>query len=470
MTVFYIYCYDGICIYSMISTTTLENSEIPRILHQMWIGDKTKCPSNLMKSWKLLNPSFEYIFWNEEEIIHRKMKFECEKQIKDIMEINGKCDIMRWEILYKYGGVFIDADSVCLEPLDDYFMKKRAFATYENEKVRKDLVATGTMGFIRQHYLCRTIIDWIKSPESDDMIRNHKAWYSVGPMRLTHFLQTIKEKQDFTVFPSYCFLPIHHTGEFYDGHKKVYGHQEWGTSHQSYNTMNDITVPNILTQPLFWVSLLIPSYNTKRCYLKHCLTSILNQNGWFGIELVWFNDGSDEEHSRIVEEELLEFIKKSRFIILRYYQFPQNVGITECLRQGVLECSHELIFRMDSDDIMVSDRMKIQIEFMNMNKNAVICGGDMRMFDVNGNTRIVHHDDVYLDKSNLENKTWIMNHPTLCYKKSAVLFVGNYQNTKDQNEDYQLEIKLLQQFGVLYNIPQILLYYRIHDQQITSRS
>ena len=141
MKVFYIYCYDGICIYSMISTTTLENSEIPRILHQMWIGDKAKCPSNLMKSWKILNPSFEYIFWNEEEIIHRKMKFECEKQIKDIIEINGKCDIMRWEILYKYGGVFIDTD---FYPFRNIMEREKAIHMkfLHNEELKSILLST----------------------------------------------------------------------------------------------------------------------------------------------------------------------------------------------------------------------------------------------------------------------------------------------------------------------------------------
>ena len=161
----------------------MTTSTIPKIIHQMWIGDKTKCPTKLMQSWKIKNPTFQYIFWNEDEIEKQNMIFECKTQIEDIVEINGKCDIMRWEILYKYGGVFIDADSICLLPLDNYFMDKQAFATYENEKKRKNLVATGTMGFIQNHYLCKNIINWIKSSESYDIIHNYKAWYSVGLLR-----------------------------------------------------------------------------------------------------------------------------------------------------------------------------------------------------------------------------------------------------------------------------------------------
>ena len=41
----------------------------------------------------------------------------------EIEEIVGKVDIMRWELLYRYGGIFIDADSICIESIDDVLLK-----------------------------------------------------------------------------------------------------------------------------------------------------------------------------------------------------------------------------------------------------------------------------------------------------------------------------------------------------------
>ena len=55
------------------------------------------------------------------------------------------------EILYKYGGIYIDADSICIEPIDNLLNKYKAFATYENELTRKGLVANGNMGFLKEH-------------------------------------------------------------------------------------------------------------------------------------------------------------------------------------------------------------------------------------------------------------------------------------------------------------------------------
>ena len=99
---------------------------IPKIIHQLWIGHKP-APINLMNTWKEKHPDFEYIYWNEEEFVKRDFKFKCQDKIDEIEEINGKADIMRWEILYKFGGVFLDADSICIEPFDHELLNKKCF-------------------------------------------------------------------------------------------------------------------------------------------------------------------------------------------------------------------------------------------------------------------------------------------------------------------------------------------------------
>ena len=133
---------------------------IPKIIHQLWIGEKP-APIKLMNTWKEKNPDFEYIYWNEDEIKKRNFKFKCQDKIDEIEEINGKADIMRWEILYKYGGIFLDADSICIEPMNEELYEKKCFASWEQENVRKGLIATGTMGFPKKHPLVKGAIHWI---------------------------------------------------------------------------------------------------------------------------------------------------------------------------------------------------------------------------------------------------------------------------------------------------------------------
>lgn len=445
-------------------------TSIPKIIHVMWIGPK-KAPMNLMMSWKHKNPDFEFIIWNEAEFIKRRIYFKCIKQITDIYEISGKCDILRWEILYQYGGIFVDADSICIEPIDDYFMNKQAFSTYENEYVRKSLVACGMMGFIPNHNLCRDIINWISEPSlSESIIREKKAWISVGPLRLTEFLDT-GNYPDFSVFPSYTVLPIHHTGLIYDGHRKVYAHQVWASSNQSYDTIDTVELPHHLLLPKQWVSIIVTSYDTKEEYLRNCLDSIRDQNGYFGIELVWVNDGSSLNCTKVLEKELYQFGKSSRFTKIKYIRIIENKKNFECLNIAINACSNEIIFKMDSDDIMHPDRLQVQLKFMCENPDAVICGGGMRCFNDSGSIKDIFHTEKISWTEFYDNNkpsTWIMSHPTLCYKKSALLSIGGYNTHLYGVEDYDIELRILKKFGFIYNIKQILLYYRIHPQQISN--
>jgi len=446
---------------------------IPKILHQIWIGPLSP-PLSLMETWKEKHPDYEYIFWNEEEISKHGIVFSCQEKIDKMNEWNGKADIMRWEILYKFGGYFVDADSICIEPFDDYFSGKSAFASFENSDLRNELIATGTMGFVPNHPLCRDIIEWINSQEFDNMNQLVRAWGTVGPGLLTYFLSKGKYT-DFSVYPSYCFLPIHFSGDTYYGHKKVYAHQLWGTAKNISSNMNFLDLPLILREPTLWVSVLIPSYNTPEQYIKDCLESIKNQSGHFGIEIVWINDGSRDEYTQVLEYLLEDFKKRTRYCRVVYKRLEDNRGVCYSQRIGIEMCSHEIIFRMDSDDIMLPHRMKTQIDFMNQHKDCVICGANIQLFtsDALGNKkyyRVTNHPEKLTWSEFLRTQPhWFMNQPTLCFLKSAVLSVGNYNDRRNIpiGEDYELEVKLLKKYGAVYNITELLVCYRLHENQLT---
>jgi len=452
---------------------------IPKILHQIWIGDKP-APTNLLRTWKEKHPDFEYILWTEAELENRKIKLECLDQIAAIPQINGKADIIRWEILWQMGGYFVDADSICIEPFDHFFEGRAAFATYENENNRRGLVATGTMGFKPNYPLCRDIIDWIKKEENMATIMNTRAWYSVGPALLTQFLDSGRYP-DFTVYPSYCFLPIHFTGLEYTGHKKVYGYQEWGTAKQSYDTMNSVVLPERLREPTKdnWVSVLITNFNTDPGYIKECLDSIRGQEGHFGIELVWVDDGSTKENQEIVKNLLKNLVSGSRFLQIKCFFMTENRGHAHALNRGLPECSYDLIFKMDADDIMMPQRIQIQKAFMDSHREVMILGSNMTMFsgaskekNLLGSTN--HPQILSLDEFKQSPPNWFMNHPTICYRKRAIWdcltgYSVDPMIVDNIHEDYHMEVRFLREYGSIYNLPENLLLYRIHESQITNK-
>lgn len=461
---------------------------IPKIIHQLWIGPKTP-PNKFMNTWKDKHEKegFEYIRWTEAEMKKRGFHSQLTNKINDMNEINGKADILRWELLYEYGGFFVDADAYCVEPVTYLVDKYKAFVGYENEQVRgagwcpageyndvlantHPLIATGTMAFPPKHELPRLAIEWIKNNDISIERTGKRAWRTVGPGLLTR-LYWEQKWEDITVLPSHLFLPIHATGLTYNGRDKIYANQEWGSTKGTYNIMNSICLPSRFNTPDDKVSILISSLNTKGIYIKDCLNSIKNQIGHIFFEIIWINDGSDELHTTILKKMLFEFENTTNFVTVIYEENDGNKGIGYTLNKGVNMCSNEIIIKMDSDDIMVPNRIQKQLHFMKQNPTVAICGGQVAMFkNVKEQCHnVTSHKSITWDQYKNTRSHWFINHPTVCYRKSKILEAGNYdKNLKQMAEDFELELRMLKTHGFIHNMPDVLLWYRCHSEQVTA--
>lgn len=206
----------------------IENSppRIPRILHQLWIGPQPR-PAALMETWRQKHPDWEYIEWNEARLAD--MQFENQRHIDSLSEWCGKADLMRYEILFRYGGVFVDADSECLRPLSDTFLENDFFACWEHETVAPGLVAVGYLGATPGNRLLRLIMDRLKSLPN---AVGGPAWQTVGPQLLSDTI--CEHAYPATIYPSHWFIPEHHTGATYTGSDPVYARQHWGSTRQNY--------------------------------------------------------------------------------------------------------------------------------------------------------------------------------------------------------------------------------------------
>jgi mannosyltransferase OCH1-like enzyme len=116
---------------------------ISKILHQIWIGSRPP-PVALMATWREKNPSYQYKLWDNARCI--AFGFRNAAKIRDMPELCGKADLMRYEILARHGGVYVDADSECVRPLDDHFLAHEAWCCFENEIARPSLLANGYLG------------------------------------------------------------------------------------------------------------------------------------------------------------------------------------------------------------------------------------------------------------------------------------------------------------------------------------
>lgn len=208
---------------------------IPRLIQNLWIGDQSKRPVRIMDTWKGFNPNCEYKLWTEENL--SKRTFVNQNKVDEMKELNGKCDIMRYEILYETGGLFVDADSECLNTLDDFFWENDRFTCYENEKKGIDietkivLIASSHMAFIPHDPLVAMCIEELGKI---DMV-GRSGWEVCGNR---FFAQMILKYPQYPIkiYPSWYFLPVHGTGEKYEGTDKIYAKHYWGSTFNRYGT------------------------------------------------------------------------------------------------------------------------------------------------------------------------------------------------------------------------------------------
>lgn len=93
---------------------------IPKIIHQIWLGDGDVPIKYLsfIDSWKSHHPDWEYHLWTVDHLIPLRNQRSYD-QTTDVVQ---KTNIVRYEVLYQYGGIYVELDTACLKILNLYWM------------------------------------------------------------------------------------------------------------------------------------------------------------------------------------------------------------------------------------------------------------------------------------------------------------------------------------------------------------
>lgn len=207
---------------------------IPKILHVIWIGDESKRPDNCIGTWVQHNPDWTINVWGNADLTEYGWHNAAHMRAMAARELNGVADMMRWEILYNEGGFVVDADSVCVRPLDDALLEHEAFACWENELVRPGLIAAGYVAASAGNPFIGQIINDI---HAEATVVNDMAWKTVGPQRLTDAYRKYAYT-GLSILPSHYFIPEHFSGLRYQGTGPIYAEQHWGSTRRSYDTLH----------------------------------------------------------------------------------------------------------------------------------------------------------------------------------------------------------------------------------------
>lgn len=191
--------------------------------------------------------------------------------------------------------------------------------------------------------------------------------------------------------------------------------------------------------------------------IQESLDSILNQT-FKDFELLVINDGSTDKCA--------EKVKAYADPRIRLVHNEVNMSLVPTLNKGIQLAKGEYIIRMDQDDVCLETRFEKQVEFMDLNPDVVVCG---TWFELMNTGQVIKHPTT--DKA-LRVQMFIntpLAHPTVIIRKN-ILIENNleYDNFYKNGEDYEFWYRL-SKFGLLANLPEVLLRYRVHSNQITQK-
>ena len=146
---------------------------------------------------------------------------------------------------------------------------------------------------------------------------------------------------------------------------------------------------------------------------------------------------------------------------LHVLRLLENQGLGRALNAGIKACRHELVARMDSDDISRPDRCERQLQVFADHPELSLVSGTVEEFtgsieNVYASRRVPAQQAEILAFAKQRNP---FNHPCIMYKKSHVEAAGGYQDFF-LLEDYYLWIRMLQQGMQGQNIQEPLLWMR----------
>jgi glycosyltransferase involved in cell wall biosynthesis len=206
------------------------------------------------------------------------------------------------------------------------------------------------------------------------------------------------------------------------------------------------------------ISVIMPVYNAAE-YVVKAIESVLKQS-FDDFELIIIDDGSEDNTLPIIRS----YLDKRIVILQNRHDFIGSLNL------GLQKASGKYIARMDADDIMHIDRLRIQQAIMKEEPSITVCGTWMIPFgekvapgkigfSLNG---LIEHPIFQLLKGNF------FYHPTVMIRKDFLdthhLQYENYECA----EDYKLWFEMAKRKGIFYIESQPLLNYRVSKEQIST--
>lgn len=216
----------------------------------------------------------------------------------------------------------------------------------------------------------------------------------------------------------------------------------------------------------FEFSVLLSVYKNEQAeFLSSALSSIWHDQSLKPDQIVLVKDGVLTPEL----EAVLSSWQTELGEVLTLVPLPHNVGLAVALNSGLQYCKHDLVARMDTDDIASSERFDLQLTFMQSNPDIAISSGFIEEWNSDMSKKLscrilpLEHEAI-VKFAKLRSP---ISHAACIFRKSVISSLGGYTNIYP--EDHLLWVRAIQAGFKLANIPKVLLHMRTGENFVTRR-
>ena len=214
------------------------------------------------------------------------------------------------------------------------------------------------------------------------------------------------------------------------------------------------------------VSFIIPAYNAEDT-LKESVDSILNGNIEDGDEIIIVNDCSTDKTQSIAEQ------LSRKYGMLKVVNNPKNIGCPASRNVGIREAKNDLIFNLDSDNILPPNSIS-DLKGSLIKNNADIVAFEETHYFKDAPDRVTHKwvsKNGFFTLSDLFSGT--INPASggnFLYKRSAWQNVhGYWEYGKGLHEAWGFSFKLLANSAVFFVVPKTYYWHRYSHESLFVR-
>ena len=184
--------------------TISDEYQIPKNIHFIWLGSTLPdiCASRI-ETWRLLHPDWNLIVWTDADV--KDFNMVNKRAFSKAVNYGQKSDIWRFEILYRYGGVYVDIDFDCLQSFDTLHKSCEFYAGISRCGTA---VMNSLIGSRPHHPILEACISGLKvKPHQSDYV---KIMEETGPYYFAKIIQKtafLSPKGSVAIFPPIFFFP-----------------------------------------------------------------------------------------------------------------------------------------------------------------------------------------------------------------------------------------------------------------------